>query len=96
MPTVNREHLEKDRSGMLDRLFLDHPRAIGMSWAGHGAGAVKVGVQLIGAGLAAIVHAAVPGLFAHTASRTVIKVHDHIQQLNSVRDGAAGEPGGRR
>ena len=28
------------RSGILDRLFFAHPRSLGMSWAGHGAGAV--------------------------------------------------------
>ena len=96
MATVKQKDLGDSRGGVFDRLFFDHPRSVGMGWAGHGAGAVKVGLQLIGAGLAAMVHAAVPALFAHTASRTVMKVHDHIQQLNSIGDGAAGRPGGRR
>ena len=56
-----------------------------MSWAGHGAGAVKVGIQLIGAGVAALIHAAVPGIFGETASKTVIRIHDHIQKLNAKR-----------
>ena len=56
-----------------------------MNWADHGAGAVKVGFQLIGAGFAALIHAVVPGVFGETASRTVIRIHDHIQKLNAKR-----------
>jgi hypothetical protein len=68
------------------RLFLDHPRSLGMTWAGHGAGAVKIGAELIGAGCAAMVHAAVPGWFTETAGRTVTRIYDHIQ---SRKAGAA-------
>lgn len=61
------------------RLFVAHPRALGMSWTSHGVGAVKIGAELIGAGCAAIVHAAVPALFTETAGRTVARIYDHIQ-----------------
>jgi len=67
-------------NGALDRLFLEHPRSLGMSWAGHGRGAFKVGFQLIGAGMAAIIHGIVPGIFGETASGTVTRVYKHIQQ----------------
>jgi hypothetical protein len=87
MATVKQKDLGDGRGGILDRLFFDHPRSVGMSWGGHGAGAVKVGFQLIGAGFAALIHAAVPGIFGHTASRTVIRIYDHIQRLNAVGDG---------
>jgi hypothetical protein len=40
---------------------------------------MKIGGELIGAGLAAIVHAVVPGWFTETAGRTVTRVYDHIQ-----------------
>lgn len=76
---TNQPQFGKDRNGMIDRLFLDHPRVLGMSWAGHGAGAVKIGAELIGAGCAAIVHGAVPGWFTDTAGRTVARIYDHIQ-----------------
>ena len=52
----------RNRAGMANRLFLDHPRSLGMSWAGHGVGAVAIGVRLVGAGLACLVHAVVPGV----------------------------------
>ena len=63
---------------MLGRLFQDHPRQLGMSWAEHGAGAVVIGARMVGAGLACIVHAAVPGIFTETAGRTVMSLHDHM------------------
>ena len=63
---------------MIGRLFLDHPRTLGMGWAGHGAGAVVIGLKMIGGGLACLVHAAVPALFTDTAGRTVVGLHDYM------------------
>jgi hypothetical protein len=48
---------------MLGRLFTDHPRSLGLSWFEHGTGAVKIGFKLIRAGVAALIHGIVPGLF---------------------------------
>jgi hypothetical protein len=80
--------LQPGRRGLADRLFVDHPRSLGMSWVSHGAGAVRIGAELIGAGCAAIVHAAVPGWFTETAGRTVTRIYDHIQS----RKAAAADP----
>jgi hypothetical protein len=71
---------------MTDRLFRAHPRSLGMSWASHGVGAIKIGTELIGAGCAAMVHAIVPGLFTDTAGKTVARIYEHIQ---SRKAGAA-------
>ena len=71
---------------MLGRLFWEHPKSLGMSWAEHGAGAVVIGARMVGAGLACFVHAAVPGLFTQTAGKTVLSLHDHMVQR---RAGAA-------
>ena len=65
---------------MLGRLFVDHPKSLGMSWAQHGAGAVVIGARMVGAGIACIVHAAVPGIFTQTAGKTVLDLHDHMMQ----------------
>ena len=73
-------------SNALGRLFVEHPKSLGMSWASHGAGAVKIGAELIGAGCAAIVHAAIPGLFTETAGRTVTRIYDHIQSRKAGAD----------
>jgi hypothetical protein len=85
MATDNRMS-EGQSGGPGHRLFVAHPRALGMSWAQHGVGAVKIGAELIGAGCAAMVHAAVPGLFTDTAGKTVARIYDHIQ---SRKAGAA-------
>ena len=59
---TNQPDVPNNKDGIVDRLFLEHPRSLGMSWAGHGVGAVKIGAELIGAGAACIIHAAVPGV----------------------------------
>jgi hypothetical protein len=76
---TNRQGQMDGSSGAVGRLFTEHPRSLGMTWAGHGAGAVKIGAELIGAGCAAMIHAAVPGWFTETAGRTVTRIYDHIQ-----------------
>ena len=68
----------------LARLFTDHPRSLGLSWTGHAAGALRIGAKLIGAGLAAIVHALVPGWFTDTAGRTVTETYQYIQKIKAV------------
>ena len=70
----------ESKSGVVRRLFLDHPRSLGMSWAEHGIGAVAIGATLFGAGAACLVHALVPGWFTQTAGKTVARIYDHIQQ----------------
>ncbi len=65
---------------MIGRVFQDHPRSLGMSWAEHGVGAVRIGGRMIGAGLACIVHAVVPAWFTETAGRTVVDLHAHMTQ----------------
>jgi hypothetical protein len=69
---------------MVTKLFLDHPRSLGMSWARHGAGAVRIGITMIGAGCACLVHAAVPRLFTETAGRTVADLHSHMLRRRSA------------
>ena len=76
----------EQRPGMADRMFLEHPRSLGMTWAGHGIGAVVIGARLVGAGLACLVHAIIPGIFTQTAGKTVTDMYDH---MNKRKAGAA-------
>ena len=71
---------------MIDRLFTEHPRSLGMSWASHAAGADDISVRLIGAGLACLVHAVVPAWFTQTAGKTVTTMYEH---MNARKAGAA-------
>ena len=68
------------RTGFAGRLFTEHPRSLGMSWAAHGLGALAIGGRLIGAGLACVVHAVVPGVFTQTAGKTITHMHDHMMR----------------
>jgi hypothetical protein len=74
------QETDGDRGGIASRLFLEHPRSLGMSWAGHGVGAVKIGAQLVGAGCACIVHAIVPGVFTQTAGKTITGMYEHMMR----------------
>lgn len=78
--------ISTERPQIVRRLFTEHPHSLGMTWAEHGAGAMKISAELMGASLAALVHAAVPGWFTQTAGKTVTRIYDHIQ---SRRAGAA-------
>jgi len=81
--TEQRQDISNQHAPALRRLFTEHPNSLGMSWAQHGAGAVKIGCQLIGAGLAALVHAAVPGWFSETAGRRVTETYHYIQKIRA-------------
>ena len=72
--------ISTDRAPLRSRLFTDHPRALGMSWAVHGAGAARIGFVLMGAGIACLVHAVVPGWFTHTAGKTVTSIYADMQR----------------
>jgi len=65
----------------LDKLLMAHPRDIGETYSEHAGHALYIGARMIGAGLACMVHAVLPGLFVRTASHTV----DDIQGLMTRR-----------
>jgi hypothetical protein len=70
----------KHRAGLGDRLFFEHPRSLGMSWWGHGVGALDIGVRLVGAGFACLIHAVVPGFFTQTAGKTITGMYEHMMR----------------
>ena len=67
-------------AGPFERLFREHPQSLGMSWAKHAAGAIRISGELIAAGAACAVHALVPGWFTETAGRTVTRIYGYMQQ----------------
>ena len=76
---VGQQKADADKSSNLaGRLFNDHPRSLGMTWASHGAGAAIIGVRLVGAGMACLIHSLVPAWFTQTAGRTVTDIYDDI------------------
>ena len=71
---------------LIARLFIEHPRSLGMGWLSHGVGALKIGGNLIAAGLACIVHAVVPGWFTQTAGKTVTRLHSQLVSRKAGSD----------
>jgi hypothetical protein len=68
---------------MFGRLFLDHPRSVNESYFEHMLFAGGFALRLLGAGLAAFIHALIPCLFEKTAGNMIVRMHSKI--LN--RDG---------
>ena len=63
---------------MIDRLFFEHPRSVDESYGEHMRAAGGFGVVMIGAGVACLVHALVPGLFVSTGSKAIDRLHDKM------------------
>ncbi|MFT5785664.1 MAG: hypothetical protein ACI9KK_001013 [Ascidiaceihabitans sp.] len=68
---------------MFGRLFLDHPRSVNESYFEHMLFAGGFALRLLGAGLAAFIHALIPCLFEKTAGNMIVRMHSKI----SNRDG---------
>ena len=70
---VGVHQIAKARESVFERpLFVDHPRSLGMSWAKHGAGAVRISARtrsVLELPASSMLH--VPGWFTQTAGRTV-------------------------
>lgn len=64
--------------GVLVKVFLDHPRSLNESYWQHQRRGLHFGSSMIRAGVACIIHALVPALFARTASVTVQSLYDEM------------------
>jgi len=65
---------------MFQRLFLSHPQQAGESYFQHQRVALSFAWPLLGAGLAAVAHAAVPGLCERTAGDIIRKLHARLER----------------
>ena len=63
-----------------ERLFVAHPRSVNENYLAHAGVASRFALVLLGAGLAALVHAVVPGLFKTSASSTIKKLHAEMME----------------
>lgn len=64
---------------MIERYFLSHPRSVGETYGEHAATAARFGFKMIVGGMACVVHAIFPSLFARTASDTVKKLYGQMK-----------------
>ena len=63
---------------MFGRFFLDHPRSVDVNYFDHLLFAGVFALRLLGAGVAALVHALVSCLFEKTASQMSTQMHDKV------------------
>ncbi|HWY66557.1 MAG TPA: DUF6356 family protein [Rhizomicrobium sp.] len=64
---------------MFRRLFLSHPQQAGESYFQHQRVALSFAFPLLGAGLAALAHAFVPGLCERTAGDAIRRLHARLE-----------------
>jgi hypothetical protein len=74
---------------MADNPFTRHPAEVGESYGEHFTIAARFGLRMIAGGLACLVHAVLPFLFARTGSETV-------RQLNATLCKRADRPNWER
>ena len=65
---------------MFRRLFLSHPATVGESYLQHQRVALSFALPLLGAGLAAMAHAIVPGMCETTAGDAIRKLHARLEK----------------
>ncbi len=65
---------------MFDRLFLAHPRSVGESYGEHMRMAGRVGLLLIGGGIAALVHAVFPHFHKTTGSTLIRRLAAELER----------------
>ena len=65
---------------MFRRLFIDHPVSVGESYGQHAGFALGLGLRMIWAGLACMVHGLFPFLFVKTGSRCIRELNDCLQE----------------
>ena len=71
---------------VFNRLFVDHPRSVGESYLEHQRHALGFGISLLGAALACLVHAVIPGLFVRTGSEAITRLHDRMVVNRTARE----------
>lgn len=62
----------------LNRLFTEHPEAVGETYGEHLVMASGFGLKMIGAGLACLVHGLLPFLFVKTGSAAITELHQRM------------------
>jgi hypothetical protein len=62
------------------RLFADHPASLHESYWQHSRAAWRIGIRLLGMGIACLCHAVVPGVFEQTASQGVSRLAGEMSE----------------
>lgn len=74
---------------MLYRLFRAHPASVGESYGQHANFAFGVGLRMMGAGFACLMHGLFPFLFVDTGSRCIRELNDNLGCRGTVNPASA-------
>jgi hypothetical protein len=78
------------------RLFTEHPASVGETYGEHMSNAAWFGIRMMLAGMACMVHAVLPFLFARTGSRVVAELNERMVINRRVSPLPPVVSGGRR
>lgn len=73
---------------IMQKIFLDHPRSVGETYYQHFFAAARYGFKLTAAGMACLIHAAIPSCHRDTASGVVINMAREL--VDRRKQAAAG------
>jgi hypothetical protein len=74
------------------RAFSEHPASVGETYSEHMGHAACFGLRMIGAGIACLVHALLPFLFARTGSAAIAELNDRMVVNRRVTPPLASTP----
>lgn len=76
---------------MFRKLFLDHPADVDETYVEHAREASHYGTAMIVAGVACLVHAAIPAFFKTTGSRTIKTLNERLVRKRGAKRDATIE-----
>lgn len=68
------------RGGVIDRLLLAHPRAVGENYRQHARIAGGFGATMVVGGVKCLLHAILPSVFERSASDCVARLHGELDR----------------
>ena len=66
--------------GLVDRIFLAHPRMVGEGYVEHAGIASRFGATMVVGGMKCLAHAILPAVFERSASTCVAKLHGELER----------------
>lgn len=71
---------------MADNIFTRHPAEVGETYGQHLTTAGRFGARMFLGGAACLIHAVLPFVFVHTASRTMTALHRQMSRRTERAD----------
>jgi hypothetical protein len=70
--------------GLIDRLWLAHPRSVGESYLEHAGIAGRFGAAMVAGGIKCLLHAVMPAVFERSASECVARLNGELTRRRAA------------